>query len=120
LHRAFELVLDVATKNKVAEADMPKYILVLSDMQFNFCAKYDDSAIGMIERKYAAAGYAMPKIVFWNLNAHDNVPVRADKSGVALVSGFSPAVMKSVLAAKQFTPRDIMLETINQPRYCVV
>jgi hypothetical protein len=120
LHRAFELVLDVATKNKVAEADMPKYILVLSDMQFDYCAKYDDSAIAMIERKYAAAGYAMPKIVFWNLNAYDNVPVRADKSGVALVSGFSPAVMKSVLAAKQFTPRDIMLETINQPRYCVV
>lgn len=120
LHRAFEQVLHVATSQKVSEADMPKYILILSDMQFDNCAKHDDSAMAMIQRKYEAAGYVMPKIVFWNLNSHSNVPVEFNRKGVALISGFSPAIMKSVLAAKEFTPRNIMLDTINAPRYMVI
>ena len=120
LHGAFEQVLHVATSQKVSEADMPKYILILSDMQFDCCTKHDDSAMAMIERKYEAAGYQMPKIVFWNLNSHSNVPVEFNRKGVALISGFSPAIMKSVLAANEFTPRSIMLDTINSPRYMVI
>lgn len=120
LHSAFEQVLHVATSQKVSEADMPKYILILSDMQFDHCTTHDDSAMTMIERKYEAAGYVMPKIVFWNLNSHGNVPVEFNRKGVALISGFSPAIMKSVLAATEFTPRSIMLDTINAPRYMVI
>lgn len=120
LHGAFDQVLRVATTQKVPAEDMPKYILILSDMQFDHCTKHDDSAMAMIERKYEAAGYAMPKIVFWNLNSNDNVPVAFNKHGVALISGFSPAIMKSVLAAAEFTPRSIMLDTINVPRYTVI
>lgn len=120
LHSAFEQVLHVATSQRVPEADMPKYILILSDMQFDQCAKHNDSAMDMIERKYEAAGYVMPKIVFWNLNSHSNVPVEFNRKGVALISGFSPAIMKSVLAATEFTPRSIMLDTINVPRYTVI
>lgn len=120
LHGAFEAVLNVAVNQKVSESDMPKYILILSDMQFDECTAHNDSAIRMIERKYEAAGYSMPRIVFWNLSSHSNVPVEFNKSGVALVSGFSPAIMKSILAAGEFTPQSIMLDTINQPRYMVV
>ena len=73
----------------------------------------------MIEHKFEKAGYKMPKIVFWNLNARNanNKPVRFDKEGTALVSGFSPAIMKSILAAESFTPEAIMLDTVNVPRY---
>lgn len=118
LHSAFDEVLKVAVTNKVAQEDMPGYVLILSDMQFNHCAKNDDSAMEMIERKYEAAGYALPKVVFWNLNARNNgVPVSFDKSGTALISGFSPAIMKSVLKAETFTPESIMLDTVNVPRY---
>jgi hypothetical protein len=35
-----------------------------------------------------------------------------NEKDVALVSGFSPSVLKAVLAAKQFTPVDIMYEAI--------
>lgn len=117
LHSAFEAVLRVAVQNQVPQADMPQYIVIFSDMQFNHCVQHDDSAMSMIERKYRSAGYEVPKIIFWNLNASGNVPVAFDKSGAALVSGFSPAVMKSILAAKDFTPRGIMLDTVNVPRY---
>ncbi len=73
----------------------------------------------MIARKFEAAGYSVPQVVFWNLNAHDNVPVKHDATGVALVSGFSPAIMTSVLGgdADKFTPYAMMMKTIGNERY---
>ena len=73
----------------------------------------------MIKRKYKDAGYEAPAIVFWNLNAADNVPVKYDQRGAALVSGFSPSIVKAVLSADtdQFTPEGIMMKTIMVPRY---
>lgn len=121
LHAAFDEVLRVGNKNKVADKDMPKYILILSDMQFNACAKHDDSAIQMIERKYADSGYTLPNIIFWQLNAEaGQSPVKFDKNGTALISGFSPAIMTSVLKATDINPKNIMLETVNVPRYQVI
>jgi hypothetical protein len=119
LHAAIQKILDVAVKGKVPAEDMPKVLLILSDMQFDHCARYDDSAIQMIARKYEAAGYTMPQVVFWNLNAADNVPVKFNAKGVALVSGFSPSIVKSVLSAdlEDFTPEQIMLKTIMSERY---
>ncbi len=119
LHKAMDKILSVAVKGNVPESDMPKMLLILSDMQFNQCARFDDTAMQMIERKFADAGYTVPQIVFWNLNSSGNVPVKADKSGAALVSGFSPSIMKALLSADldQFTPEGIMLKTVMVPRY---
>jgi len=119
LHAAFEKILDVAVKGSVPQGEMPEMLLILSDMQFNQCVTHNDSAMEMIERKYAAAGYTVPQVVFWNLNASDNVPVKADKSGAALVSGFSPSIVKAILAAdmSEFTPYGIMMKTIMNDRY---
>ena len=120
LHAAFDAVLNVAVAQNVPHAEMPEYILILSDMQFNCCTHYDDSAISMIARKYKAAGYEVPKIVFWNLNASNNTPVSFDRNGTALVSGFSPAVMKAILSGKEFTPEAIMLAAVDIERYNVI
>jgi len=119
LHAAMDKILSVAVKGSVPASDMPKMLLILSDMQFNQCARFDDSAMEMIERKFETAGYVVPQIVFWNLNSSDNVPVKADKSGAALVSGFSPSIMTALLSADmdQFTPEGIMLKTVMVPRY---
>jgi len=121
LHGAFEQILAYAVKGNVAAKDMPKYILVMSDMEFNACTNHDDSAMQMIERKFVEAGYSVPNIVFWNLNARQgNVPVKFDKKGVALVSGFSPSIMKSILAAESLDPVSVMMQTLNSPRYAVI
>lgn len=120
LHAAFDLLLTTAINGRVAEADMPKILLLFSDMQFDSCVRFDDSALQMIRRKYEAAGYQMPAVVFWNLNATgDRQPVRFNEKGVALVSGFSPSTMKAILAADldKFSPEAIMLQTVNVPRY---
>lgn len=122
LHAAFKKILDVAVKGNVPQEEMPAMVLILSDMQFNQCVVHDDSAIQMIARKYQEAGYEMPKVVFWNLNAaYGNAPVKFDKSGTALVSGFSPAVVKPLLAGDldNFTPEAVMMKTIMDDRYAV-
>jgi hypothetical protein len=122
LHKAFEEILRVAVKGNVSQEDMPEIVLVLSDMQFDSCTRFDDSAQEMIKRKYAEAGYAVPKIVFWNLSPYgnNNTPVRFDDKGVCHVSGFSPAIMKSVLSVEDledFTPFNIMVKTLMNERY---
>ena len=121
LNAAFDEVLRVAKAGKVNAEDMPKYILIMSDMQFDQCARYDDSAMQMIERKYAEAGYTVPNIVFWNLNARaGQAPVKFDKKGTALVSGFSPAILQSILAAEDLDPTSVMMQTLNSARYAVI
>ena len=121
LNAAFEEVLRVAKAGKVVAKDMPRYILIMSDMQFDQCTKYDDSAMQMIERKYSEAGYEVPNIVFWNLNAKaGQSPVKFDKKGTALVSGFSPAILQSILAAEDLDPTSVMMQTLNSARYAVI
>ena len=119
LVKAMDKILATAVKGDVPQSDMPSMLLILSDMQFDACARFDDSAMQMIVRKYKDAGYEAPSIVFWNLNSSDNVPVKYDQRGAALVSGFSPSIVKAVLSADtdQFTPEGIMMKTIMIPRY---
>lgn len=121
LNAAFDEILRVAVKGKVKAADMPKYLLIMSDMEFDRCTQFDDSAMQMIQRKFEAAGYEVPKIVFWNLHARaGNVPVKYNMKNVALVSGFSPSIMTAVLGAKDMSPVSVMLETLNSERYAAI
>ena len=119
LHKAMDKILQTAIDGNVPQSEMPKILLILSDMQFDSCTSHDDSAMEMIERKYIHHAYNVPKIVFWNLNSKDNAPVKFDKSGTALVSGFSPSIVKAVLAGdmEDFTPEAIMNKTIMNERY---
>lgn len=116
---AFDLILTTARQANVAQKDMPKTLLIMSDMQFNECANFDHTAMEAVESKYIAAGYKIPNIVFWNLAGKDTVPSRADKSNVALVSGFSPSILKTVLSSENFTPETIMLDTVMIDRYAL-
>jgi len=122
LEKTFAMLLKHAKDNKVKPQDMPGTILILSDMQFDQCSKEPtNTAMDMIEREYGEAGYKKPNVVFWNLRAvADQAPVKFTKKGTALVSGFSPSILKSILANKGLTPLSIMEETINKERYSKV
>jgi hypothetical protein len=93
----------------------------MSDMEFNEATDYGSSAMDMIKVEYEKSGYALPKVVFWNLNARiSNVPVQIHDENTALISGFSPAILKSVLSGKTMTPESIMNDTLNSERYSLV
>jgi hypothetical protein len=116
LNKVFSLILDKAVENHLDEKDMPTTILIISDMEFDSCGVLTNYEA--ILEKYNKAGYQIPKIVFWNVNGRSgNVPVNAKQKGVALVSGASPAIIKSVLSGKDFSPEGIMIETLNNERY---
>jgi len=119
LVKAFNTMLKVAQDGKVAQSEMPEMVIIFSDMQFDQCVRFDDSAIEMIKRQYYDAGYEMPKVVFWNLRATENVPVKFNENGVALVSGFSPSILKAIVSNdfEQFTPLSIMNQAIAIDRY---
>lgn len=116
--RAFELIVNSAKKANLPAEDMPKVLLILSDMQFDYCARYDDSAMESITRKFRDAGYERPNVVFWNINSDGNgVPAVKDQFGTALVSGFSPAIVKSIIRCEKMTPEALMEEAVMVPRY---
>lgn len=119
LIQAMKLILSTALTGNVDQKDMPKMLVILSDMQFDECARFDDSAMEAIRRGFGECGYTVPAIVFWNLCSYDNVPVKYNENGVALVSGFSPSIMKSILECdmEKMTPEAIMLNTVMVDRY---
>lgn len=118
LQSALKKILSVAKQNNVPQEEMPHALLIMSDMQFNSC-KPDVRALEMVRQDYRDAGYEVPAVVFWNLNAASNVPVKFDDTGAALVSGFSPSIMKSVLAVNfnEMTPEGVMRKTVMTDRY---
>lgn len=107
---------------KVDAKDMPSRIILLSDMQFDrSCGSLGNpnpKIMELIRAKYESAGYKVPIIVFWNLSSYNNVPVTVHESGVVMVSGFSPSIMKSILKGDdKFTPYQMMLSTVMNERY---
>ena len=119
LESVFKLILKKAKSENLDASEMPEQIMILSDMQFNEAISDPSlTAYSMIRENFEEAGYAMPEIVFWNLQSRDrNVPVRFDEAGTALISGFSPAILTSLLNGTGITPVLIMDETLNKPRY---
>lgn len=124
LQGVYKLLLDTAVNHNVPQDGMPTMIIILSDMEFNqgTSGHQNNTAQEMLERMYEQAGYKVPKIVYWNLAGRNdkNKPVQFDKSGTAMVSGFSPSLLKSLLSGKNITPYDIMMDTIGSSRYSEV
>lgn len=119
LDLAMDLILRTAVGNKLKQEDLPTHLIVLSDMQFDDDLGPDGNRPVSLRTKQAfeSAGYTCPNIIWWNLRYTKTTPVTVDDTGVALVSGFSPSVMKSLLADQTVDPTKIMLETIMKDRY---
>ena len=115
---AFDLILSHAQKHSVPKEDMPSTLLIMSDMQFNQGTSGNPRAYKMAQKKFKAAGYECPRLVFWNLDiAGKNVPVKHNDDGACIVSGFSPNSLAGIMNAEKFDPMNVMLETLNNDRY---
>jgi hypothetical protein len=119
LQAAFDLILSTALKHKVAQKDIPKAIFVISDMEFDVgCRNNDKTNFEVMKEKFTRAGYELPKVVWWNVNArNDQFPIRVDDTGTCLVSGCSPSIFKSVISTKSYDPMSTVYETVNVERY---
>ncbi len=117
LQAVFELILETAVKNQVPQADMPKRLFIVSDMEFDCCVR--DASITNFEyakKLFAAHGYDLPEVVFWNVDSRNRQqPVTKDETGVTLVSGCTPRIFSMVMDG--VTPYEFMMEVIGSERY---
>ncbi|KIJ11000.1 hypothetical protein PAXINDRAFT_16090 [Paxillus involutus ATCC 200175] len=137
---SLKLILPLAIKNKVPKDEMIKRIFVFSDIQFD-CAftEYDPANWktnhDVVERAYREAGYEVPEIVYWNLSRRSiTAPVTGEMEGVALLSGYSPSLLKVFMAVEEeedfevldnsrekvkqkFTPEEIMRKVLGRSSY---
>lgn len=119
LEAAFDKILSTAIQAHVAPEDMPKALIVISDMGINAGTWGSSWSFhdGMAQR-FARYGYSMPTVVYWNVNSrHDVYHADADRPGCVLVSGNSASSFKQVLKCVNMTPIEAMEEIINSERY---
>lgn len=119
IEATFDLILQTAVNNNMSQEDMPKNILIVSDMEFNSacCYRPNEALFTTIAKKYAVYGYKLPRLVFWNVNSRTGtIPVKENDLGVALVSGFSVNIVNMVISNK-LDPYECLLDTLNTERY---
>jgi hypothetical protein len=119
IQAAFDAILARAKAARAAgaEFEMPSALVVLSDMEFD-CPNVRGTNHQAMERKFRAAGFDVPTLVYWNLNGRGIVPA-GNRPGVVLVSGYSPRIADIVLsgAFDQLSPETVMREAVGTPRY---
>lgn len=128
IEAVFDMLLKIAQRRNVRISDMPTRLYIFSDMEFNACMtdcedgalRSEDEAETLLEgiaKKWAAAGYKLPHVIFWNLDARqNNIPAMGGR--FSYVSGFSPVMIQTILGGKD--GYDLMLEKLNSERYAAI
>lgn len=127
IEAVFDLILKTAIRYNMRQDDLPKNILIISDMEFDACARDDNGKrfenkrlFKVISQRYEEAGYKLPRLVFWNVNSRTKtIPLTENDCGVALVSGFSANIAKMVMSS-ELDPLKCLLEVLNSSRYAPV
>lgn len=118
IHKAFTLILDQANRYHLHQKDLPKYFIILSDMQFDAVDRTWRTSLETASQAFKASGYKLPHLILWNLRATNNFPTSESVADNAtMISGFSPDVLNSLLKGEQFNPASAMLNILNDERY---
>lgn len=127
IEATFDLILKTAVDGHMAQEDLPKNVLIISDMEFDSATSMgwgrgsvNANLFEQIKRKFAAAGYKVPRLIFWNVNSRScTIPVRENDLGVALVSGFSVNILKMVMSDRM-DPWMLLVDTLVSARYAPI
>lgn len=130
IEAVFDMMLQIAKKNHLRQEDIPQNIICVTDMEFDSCVRggsvsndrwssygtpANETLFETLEKRWEAAGYKMPNLVFWNVNArNDRIPMRVS-GHVSYVSGFSATLFQQIMEGK--TAYDLMLSKLNSNRY---
>ena len=112
IERTYELILKLAKAASVPQNKMPTTLIILSDMQFDSCSS-NITHLDNIQNKYKQYGYEIPKLVFWNLMGKYKGSPIDNRDNVALVSGFSPTILKAVLQNNTIDPVGVLRDAVD-------
>ena len=130
IEATFDMLLNTAIANRCTQDDLPQNLIVISDMEFDrgsystygYATKPSAQVTTLMERiraKWAAHGYRMPHLIYWNVQARqDNIPEDIGCGLVSYVSGMSPSIFDTIMSGK--TGYDLMMEKLNNERYAVI
>ena len=138
IEAVFNLLLTTALREGVKKGEMPETLYIFSDMEFDRCmttgpvshdryGSYTSSHISSeshmetllegIARKWAANGFELPRVVFWNLDArHENIPAMGGR--FSYVSGFSMSMVEQILGGED--GYSLMMKVLNNSRYEII
>lgn len=119
IEKTMNLILDTAVLNHFTQDQLPRNLLIVSDMEFDSCFWGHDMEpiFESIRRLWAYHGYKLPRLIFWNVMGRtDTIPVTTNELGVALVSGFSQNIARMVFSGR-LDPWEILVETLTSDRY---
>jgi hypothetical protein len=113
-----ELIINLGKLFSIPDEEMPKKLVVLTDMEFDKVTDnpYDlNTTYEHIVKMYKDNNYTPPKFIFWNLNSdhNENFPVKCDIEGTAMISGFSEQLLKIFMNYDEFNPSLIVEEILS-------
>lgn len=122
IYKTMKLILNTAVKNNATQEDMPKTIVICSDMQFDGRGHhFNKTLFDLIGKEFEHNGYKLPRICFWNIAGSDNktIPMQQNDLGLILCSSFSIQILKMFMSGET-DPYKILLEQLNSERYTPV
>ena len=125
IEATFNMLLHTAINSKCSQDDLPKSIVIISDMEFDRARNtwgYRDvpkeTLMEGIRRNWEQHGYEMPNLVFWCVDSrHDNIPMKIE-NGITMVSGFSPVLFEQIMKGK--SAMDLVMDKLNSERYACI
>jgi len=120
IEAAFKLILDTATENNLLDSEIPKRLLVISDMQFNQASRRATN-YNNAKRMFEEVGYTFPQLIFWNVMAAPSkeYPIKQTDNAL-LLSGYSPVILKYIYKNEMVSPLELVYEVVNAERYSQV
>jgi hypothetical protein len=126
IQRVLELILDTANHHKLSQSELPKNILIISDMEFDGAtyeyhsdSYYSDSFrfMNIIRDKFLESGYELPRLIFWNVASRSGtIPMIENSNGLVLISGFSQNALNMINSGK-LDPLDALVYVLDSARY---
>jgi hypothetical protein len=120
LEAAFNEILKMAVQNSLRNEELPKALLIVSDMEIDYVVSRDGlDFVEIMKKRFAQHGYKMPKLIMWNVDSRqDTFLTQGDD--VLQVSGQSTNTFKSVLSSINCSAYELMLKVLNDELYSCI
>lgn len=118
IESVFNLVLNTAINNKLSQEDLPKNLIIISDMEFDMAmdGSTDQALFDMLSERFKEHGYTIPRLIFWNVNSRTGtIPMTHNSNGLVLVSGFSKTIVEMILT-EELDPYKALIKILD-PMY---
>lgn len=115
IEKVYNLIYNTAVMT--GGKDIPDYILIASDMEFDMGCSNDISTLNAIKAKFENAGYQFPVMIWWNLNCRRSVFPTTQSNGNIFLTGFDTNIFDQITNSDELIFSATKLMTDNLEKY---